>query len=201
MDKFEKDLNNVLTDELSKKQGGSIGSLVGRLAGKIMPLIVKHGPKILGALGLAAATGAISGSTQKAVTGKGVSKGTGNYVEYGLMLTDGQKKKLGSGKDSMTLRLTKDQLSGNDRLLLTKTQANKIQKSQQKGVGMDLRLSAAQLSKQGGFIGALLAGLAAPLIMNMIGSGQGEGLQLPGTKRGRGRPKKTTGEGMRLPGT
>ena len=77
------------------------------------------------ALRMAVASGAISGATPKAVAGKGI----GNYIEYGLMLSDGQKQKLQSSKEGITLRLSKDQLSANDRLLLTKTQVNKIEKS------------------------------------------------------------------------
>ena len=45
MDEFEYDLTNTLTKEL--KQGGSIGSLVGKLVSKIGPLFIKHAPKIL----------------------------------------------------------------------------------------------------------------------------------------------------------
>lgn len=209
MDNFEQDLNKVLIKELSRKQGGSIGSVVGKLVGKIIPLVTKHAPNILPALGMAAVTGAISGSTHKAVAG------SGNYQEHGLMLTDGQKQKLQSAKEGITLRLTRNQLSGNDVLLLTKTQINKIQKSQRLGVGMDLKLSASQMKKQGGFLGALAAGLAAPLIGKFLGMGNGKGMMLPGansvaigTKRGRGRPKKTSenhllpqGKGLRLPGS
>ena len=61
---------------------------------------------------------------------------------------------------------------------------------------MDLTLSASQMKKQGGLLGALAAGMLAPMIMPMVGklfsgSGdqQGKGLVLPGTK-GRGRKKK-----------
>lgn len=190
MEAFQRDLERELKKELkkeglSKKRGGGIGSLVGRLAGKVIPLIVKHGPKLLGSLGLAAATGAISGSTQKATSGSGV----GDYREYGLMLSDNQKVKLRNAKSAVTLRLTTEQLSGNDRLLLTQTQINKIQRSQRKGVGMDLKLSATQISKQGGLLG-LLAGLAAPLVMSVLG----KGVQLPGTKQKKAR-------GVWLPGT
>ena len=39
---------------------------------------------------MAAASGAISGATYNAVAGKGIR----NFVEYGLMLSDGQKQKL-----------------------------------------------------------------------------------------------------------
>ena len=122
MDEFEYDLTNTLTKEL--KQGGSIGSLVGKLVSKIGPLFIKHAPKILPGLALAGASDAISGATHKAVAGKGI----GIYHDYGLMLTDSQKKRLQTAKDGITLRLTNDQLSGDDRLLLTKSPINKIEK-------------------------------------------------------------------------
>ena len=189
MDEFEYDLTNTLTKEL--KQGGSIGSLVGKLVSKIGPLFIKHAPKILPGLALAGASGAISGATHKAVAGKGI----GIYHDYGLMLTDSQKKRLQTAKDGITLRLTNDQLSGDDRLLLTKSQINKIEKHRQKGVGMDLKLSATQVRKQGGFLGALAAGLAAPLIGKVLGFGaekKARGLRLPGTR---------TAKGLRIPGS
>ena len=59
-----------------------------------------------------------------------------------------------------------------------------------KGKGRDLKLSATQMKKQGGFVGAILAGLAAPLIGKVLGFGQGKGLVLLGT-----------GKGLVLPGT
>lgn len=180
MERLEKDLQQVLERELQTKEGKGVGALVGKLVSKIMPLVVKHAPKVIPALGLAAASGAISGSTHKAVSG------SGGYSEYGLMLTDGQQQKLKVAKNGITLRLKKEQLSGEDRLLLTKTQINKIQKSQRNGVGMDLKLSATQLQKQGGFLGALAAGLLAPVIGKMVGLG----VQLPGTKRGRGKKSR-----------
>ena len=198
MNELEKDIEILLTKELTQKKGGSIGSVIGRLVGKISPLVIKHAPNILGTLGLAGISGAISGSTHRATAGRGI----GQYVEYGLMLTPNQKKKLGSAHDGITLRLTKNQLSGNDMLLLTNRQVTKIKKSKQKGVGMDLKLSSTQLKKQGGFLGALAAGLLAPALGKMIGLGNtGEGLQLPGTRRGRGVKKDQKGKGLRLPGT
>ena len=107
MNELEKDIEILLTKELTQKKGGSIGSVIGRLVGKISPLVIKHALNILGTLGLAGISGAISGSTHRATAGRGI----GQYVEYGLMLTPNQKKKLGSAQDGITLRLTKDQLA------------------------------------------------------------------------------------------
>ena len=77
--------------------------MIGRLVGKISPLVIKHAPNILGTLGLAGISVAIFRSTHRATAGRGI----GQYVEYGLMLTPNQKKKLGSAHDGITLRLTK----------------------------------------------------------------------------------------------
>lgn len=166
MDSLENELQDILYRELGNvKSGRGIGSLVGKLISKITPLIAKHAPTILGTLGLAAASGAVSGSTQRAVTG------SGNYRAHGLMLTDGQKKKLSNAKGSITLRLTKHQLGGDDKLMLTSTQIKKIVKAGRRGVGMNLTLSQTQLQKQGGLIGALAAGLLAPALGKILGFG------------------------------
>lgn len=170
MDKFDKELSKIISTELRKKEGGSLSSIVGRLVGKISPMIMKNLPKILPTLGLAAVSGAITGSTERATRG-----GSGKYKQYGLSLTESQKNRLGKARDGITLRLSKDQLSGNDALLLTSTQVAKIERSKRKGVGLDLKLSKTQLSKQGGFgpiAGSLLAGIAAPMIAKLFGFGK-----------------------------
>ena len=57
------------------------------------------------------------------------------YHEYKVNLSKGQKAKLAKAmKDSspITLRLSKNELVGNDELMLTKSQINKLQKAKQK---------------------------------------------------------------------
>ena len=54
------------------------------------------------------------------------------YFEYGLNLTDNQKRSLASAMNSkspLTLRIKNSNLVGNDELMLTKTQLKRIQKS------------------------------------------------------------------------
>jgi len=54
-----------------------------------------------------------------------------NYHPYNVSLSLGQKNKLSSAhqrKMPITLRLAADELTGNDKLMLTKTQINKIKK-------------------------------------------------------------------------
>jgi len=69
------------------------------------------------------------------------------YLEHGLTITQGQLKKiLTAGKQgkSLTIRISKKNLHGDNMLLLTKTQINKIMKSTS---GLDLTLSPPQVKK------------------------------------------------------
>ena len=200
MDELQCDVGEVVKcecEEEFRKEGGSLGSLVGKLTSKLVPVLIKHAPKIIGTLGLAAASGAISGATEKKTSGKGnyIPKKMG-YREYGLTLTESQKRKLGMSKGTpVTIRLQPNQLSGNDKLMLTESQIKRIEK----GKGMDLKLSATQMKKQGGFVGALLAGLAAPLLGKVLGFGQGKGLVLPGTGKGLVLPRTGSGIKKKVP--
>ena len=68
-----------------------------------------------------------------------------DYVEYGLTLTKGQADKLqraASNGCPVSIRLTHANLSGDHRILLTRRQAQKIEKLRQSGKGgMTLALS------------------------------------------------------------
>ena len=113
------------------------------------------------------------------------------YVKIGLNLSQFQKEKIKQAfqnKIGLTLTFNNHQLQGSDFLGLTKTQVNKINDAKAKGSGVTLKLSKLQISKQGGFIGTLLAGLAGSLLPSLLG---GKGLVLPGSK----------GKGLMLPGT
>ena len=113
------------------------------------------------------------------------------YVKIGLNLSQFQKEKIKQAfqnKNGLTLTFNNHQLQGSDFLGLTKTQVNKINDAKAKGSGVTLKLSKLQISKQGGFIGTLLAGLAGSLLPSLLG---GKGLVLPGSK----------GKGLMLPGT
>lgn len=91
------------------------------------------------------------------------------YTEYKVNLTDNQKSKLACAiniKSPLTLLLKHSNLQGNDELMLTKRQINKIQKSLANRTGTDISISKTQktkLVKHGGnlftslvFIGARL---------------------------------------------
>jgi hypothetical protein len=102
------------------------------------------------------------------------------YSLHGLSLTDGQIKKLISSakrQSSVTIRLSKDNLSGSHKLPLTKSQINRINASK---TGLNLTLSYAQikhineivsnLEKTGGVI-PLLA--LIPIIASALGAAGG----------------------------
>ena len=83
-----------------------------------------------------------------------------SYQKYKVNLTEGQKVKLQryfQKRAPMTLRLSHNQLSGNNELLLTRTQINKIEKSKRDGTGTDIKISISQVRKQigGNFFSAL----------------------------------------------
>ena len=87
------------------------------------------------------------------------------YFEYGVNLTDNKKRSLASAMNSntpLTLRLKHSNLTGNDELMLTKTQLKRIQKSLNNGTGTDIKISKTQIrkvAKQGGSLFSTLASL------------------------------------------
>ena len=90
-----------------------------------------------------------------------------NYLEYGVNLTAGQKTSLARAiktGSELSLRLKKDQLSGKDELMLTKTQINKIKKAAQNKTGVVIKISKSHIKKsvkQGGSLFGTLAMLGA----------------------------------------
>ena len=71
-----------------------------------------------------------------------------SYVKYGIKLSAGQKQKLAkalSNKSAITIRLTKSDLTGNDELMLTRTQLKRIQKAMKNKTGVDLKISKTQI--------------------------------------------------------
>ena len=92
------------------------------------------------------------------------------YFEYGVNLTDNQKRTLASAMNSntpLTLRLKHSNLTGNDELMLTKTQLKRIQKSLNNGTGADIKISKTQIrkvAKQGRNLFSSLASLGARVL-------------------------------------
>ena len=92
------------------------------------------------------------------------------YFEYKVKLTDNQKRSLAKAINSklpLTLRIKNENLVGNDELMLTKTQLNKIQKSLNNGTGSDIKISKTQIrkvAKLGGNLFSTLASLGAKVL-------------------------------------
>ena len=92
------------------------------------------------------------------------------YYEYGVKLSDNQKRSLASAMNSkspLTLRIKNENLKGNDELMLTKTQLKRIQKSLNNGTGADIKISKTQIrkvAKQGGNLFSTLASMGARVL-------------------------------------
>ena len=72
------------------------------------------------------------------------------YKPYTVSLSGNQKLKLSKaivGGTPLTLRLGSADLSGSDKIFLTKTQINKIKKSKSHNKGVDINISKTQISK------------------------------------------------------
>ena len=66
-----------------------------------------------------------------------------NYIPYKVKLTEGQLKKWAKAyksKSAITIRLTKGNLTGQNELMLTKTQINKRNKAKKNGIGSDIKI-------------------------------------------------------------
>ena len=93
---------------------------------------------------------------------RSMEKRTTGYYPYKINLSKGQLEKLKraiKNRSPITLRLNIKDLSGNHQLLLTERQINKLKKHISKGVGMELRLSKAQISKNLQSGGSVLSSL------------------------------------------
>ena len=85
------------------------------------------------------------------------------YLEYHVNLSDGQKGNLAKAMETgseLTLRLKNNQLRGNDELMLTKTQVNKIQKAVANKTGVDIKILKTQIRKSVREGGSLFSSLA-----------------------------------------
>ena len=92
------------------------------------------------------------------------------YHPYGVSLSKGQLQKLSRAyneKSPITIRLTKNELSGPHVLMLTKTQINKLKRSISNKTGSDIKISKAQIRKavkQGGSLWGSLINLGSRLL-------------------------------------
>ena len=85
------------------------------------------------------------------------------YTNIKVNISEGQKDKikraLEAGRDSVSIKLSHDDLMGEDVLALTQRQINKMIKANENGTGMTIKMSKTQLvhnvEVEGGFIGAI----------------------------------------------
>ena len=92
------------------------------------------------------------------------------YVNVKVNISEGQKQKLHNALQvggPISIRLTYEDLIGDDELALTNSQVNKIAKAYEGGKGITIKMSKSQLAHnkkvEGGFIG-MLASLAARVL-------------------------------------
>ena len=90
------------------------------------------------------------------------------YYAYGVSLSKGQLEKLSRAYNSaITIRLTRNELSGPHKLMLTKTKINKLRKAMSQGTGADIEISKTQIRKaikQGGSSWGSLISLGSKLL-------------------------------------
>ena len=73
-----------------------------------------------------------------------------SYYSHGVSLSDGQRQKLArayQNNSAITIRLNKNELTGNDELMLNRTQLNRIKKAMNNGTGVDIKISKTQIRK------------------------------------------------------
>ena len=92
------------------------------------------------------------------------------YYPYGVSLSKGQLEKLSrayNNNSAITIRLARNELSGPNELMLTKTQINKLRKAMSQGTGSDIKISKTQIRKavkQGGSLWGSLISLGSKLL-------------------------------------
>ena len=125
------------------------------------------------------------------------------YFPYKVNLSEGQKKKLGrafKANCALTLRLSGNQTSGNDELMLTANQIKRIAKAAALGKGVEIKISKTQIRKvmkQGGSLFSAIIPLArslAPTLAKTLGLSALAGLASEGASQV---VKKISGNGMK----
>ena len=99
------------------------------------------------------------------------------YKSVNVNLTENQIQKLrqsiNANCSATSLKLSNDDLDGDHTLFLTNAQYNKLQNAKNRGKGLTIRMSSRQLKHnvktQGGFLGALLAGIGRAVAPAAIG--------------------------------
>ena len=92
------------------------------------------------------------------------------YHPHGVKLSAGQRQKLAKAykeNSAITIRLSNNELSGGDQLMLTKTQIARLKKAKSLGKGSDIKISKTQIRKvvvHGGSLWSSLFSLGSGLI-------------------------------------
>ena len=92
------------------------------------------------------------------------------YIPYGVTLSQNQKARLAKAlqkREPLTIRLSYNELTGPDQLMLTKTQIGRINRGLTSGKGVDLKISKTQIGKlvqRGGSLFSSLAALVPALL-------------------------------------
>ena len=92
------------------------------------------------------------------------------YHPHGVKLSEGQRKKLAKAyrdNSAITIRLSNDELSGSDQLMLTNRQIAKLKKAKSLGNGSDVKISKTQIGKvvaHGGSLWSSLFSLGTKLL-------------------------------------
>ena len=93
-----------------------------------------------------------------------------SYYPHGVKLSENQKAKLAravKNNSAITIRLSKNELTGPDQLMLTKTQMKRIQKAMRNGTGADVKISKTQIRKavqEGGSLWSSLFSLGSRML-------------------------------------
>ena len=99
------------------------------------------------------------------------------YISTNVNLTDNQVQKLRQAINAncaaTSIKIGADDLDGDHTIFLTKAQINKLENARDRGNGLTIRMSSKQLKHniktQGGFLGALLAGIGRAVAPAAIG--------------------------------
>jgi hypothetical protein len=99
------------------------------------------------------------------------------YINVKVRISEGQKQKLRkalqSGSDSISIRLTHEDLTGQDVIALTQAQINKLAEAYQNTKGLTIKMSKTQLAHnmkiEGGFL-PILAKLASSILPVLTGT-------------------------------
>ena len=153
-----KNIELKLSKSQLTKNGGAIGALLSRMAPAALNLVKAYGPKLLGTLGLAAMTGAVSGATRKAVGGGGGGSGK---KSGGILALLGKIFGFGTRPDNLTP----------EQILYLKQATGGLQLPGTRRAAGGLQLPGTKRGGLGPLAAMTIGSLAMPLISKLFGAG------------------------------